>query len=78
MYYSIMCLNFLALLVKQGEPVWTCGRVFVCVCHLVIELVHNTGQSHHSFSDGQSCNIQYANCLLLNMLHQSGLIMTLF
>lgn len=45
---------------------------------IVIELVHNVGQSHHSFSDGQSCNILYANCLLLNMLHQSGLIMTLF
>lgn len=55
-----------------------CVLLHVCVAHIVIVLVHNAGQSHHSFSEGQRWNIQFANCLLLNMLHQSGLIMTLF
>lgn len=46
--------------------------------HCVIEPVLSAGQSHQSFSDGQSSNVLYANCFLLNMLHQSGLIMALF
>lgn len=37
----------------------------------------SAGQSHQSFSNGQSSNIPYANCLLLNMLHHSELIMTM-
>lgn len=54
----------------------------LCLCvwrHLsrcVIKPVFSAGQSHQSFSNGQSCNVLYANCLLLNMLHQSELIMT--
>lgn len=52
--------------------------VYLCVFYIVIELVHGVGQAHHSLSDGQGSNILYANCLLLNMLHQSGLIMTHF
>lgn len=57
-------------------PLSVCGCASLSQC--VIELVLSAGQSHQSFSDGQSSNILCANCLLLNMLHQSGLIMTLF
>lgn len=44
----------------------------------VIERWPSAGQSHQSFSDGRSSNMLYANCLPLNMLHQSRLITTLF
>ncbi len=75
-----MCLNLRPCLWSNTLSLPLC--VFVCVSHThtywIIELVLSAGQSHQSFSDGQSSNIVYANCLLLNMLHQSGLIMTLF
>lgn len=52
-----------------------------CLCwHLsgcIIKPVVSMGQSHQSLSNGQIHNVLYANCLLLNMLHQSVVIMTL-
>lgn len=42
----------------------------------IIELAFSAAPSHPSFSNGQSSNTLYANCLLPNMLHQSGLITT--
>lgn len=52
-------------------------RLLASLSHCITELVFSAGQSHQSFSNGRSGNILYANCLLLNMLHQSELIMTL-
>lgn len=79
---NVMCLNLWHCLWSNALflSLWVCEfvRLSLSLSHCVIELVLSAGRSHQSFSDGQSSSILYANCLLLNMLHQSGLIMTLF